>query len=83
MVSDSDWNDCGPGLIPGRGRFVIYGIKTNGRRLSLLNCAADCVECYVSRTLTSLVHNKYPNVAQAAIPLYSGWPMCVPKGHVS
>ena len=43
MVSASDRNDVGPGLILGRSRLVIFGMKTSGRKLPLLNCAAGCV----------------------------------------
>ena len=43
MVSASDRNDGGPGLIPGRIRFVIFGIKTSGQRLTLLTCAVGYV----------------------------------------
>ena len=44
MVNASDRNDGGPGLKPGRSRVVIFGMKTSGRRLTLLNSAAVCVE---------------------------------------
>ena len=43
MVNASDRNDGGPGLTPGASRLVIFGMKTSGRRLTLLNCAAGCV----------------------------------------
>ena len=46
MVSASDRNNGGPGLIHGRIRFVIFGIKTSGRRLTLLNCAVGNVSMY-------------------------------------
>ena len=40
MVSASDWNSGGPGLIPRRSKSDIFGIKTNKQRLTLLNSAA-------------------------------------------
>ena len=70
MVSASDWHAGGPGLIHRRSNPVIFGIKTT-RQLA--------VQCYASRTLACLVHKTYPNVAQAAMPLYNDIPMCVPK----
>ena len=40
MDGAPDWHAGGPGLIPGRSRPDIFGIKANGQRLTSLNCAA-------------------------------------------
>ena len=70
VVSASDWHAGAPGLINRRSKPVIFCITTTRQLV---------VQCYASRTLACLVHQTYPNVAQAAIPLYNDIPMCVPK----
>ena len=40
VVSASDWHAGGPALIPRRSKRVIFAIKANRQRLTLLNCAA-------------------------------------------
>ena len=53
MVSASNQNDSGLGLIPEHSRLVIFDIKTSGRKLALLTCAAGCVVLCVT-------HNDMP-----------------------
>jgi hypothetical protein len=49
--------------------------------VKLLNCAAGFVLLCV--THIDVPHTKKcPNVAQAAIHIYSGWPVCVPYGQI-
>jgi len=40
VVSASDWNAGGPGLIPRRSKHAMFGIETNRQRMTLFNCAA-------------------------------------------
>ena len=80
VVSASDWHAGGPDLIPGRCKPVLFGIKTNRQRLALLNCAAGGAMLCATHILACLLHKAYPIVAQAAISLYNGRPMCVYRG---
>ena len=53
VVSAFDWNAGGPGLIPGCSLADTFGIRTNGQRLTFMNCAVcRAVPC----TLTCLVY---------------------------
>ena len=79
VVSAYDWQAGGPALMPRRSTPVIFGINTNRQRMTLLNCASgDAMLCATPTRL----RKTYTNVAQAAIPLYNGRPMCVPKGYI-
>ena len=79
VVSAYDWHAGGPALMPRRSTPVIFGINTNRQRMTQLNCASG--GAMLCATPTRL-HKTYTNVAQAAIPLYNGRPMCVPKGYI-
>ena len=77
VVSAYDWHAGGPALKPRRSTPVIFGINTNRERMTQLNCASGGAMLCASHTR---LHKTYTNVAQAAIPLYNGRPICVPKG---
>ena len=79
MVSAYEWHAGGPALMPRRGTPVIFGINTNRQRMTLLNCASGGAKLCATHTR---IHKTYRNVAQAAMPLYNGGPMCVPKGYI-
>ena len=79
VVSAYDWHAGGPALMPRRSTPVIFGINTNRQRMTLLNCASGGAKLYATHTR---LHKTNTNVAQAAIPLYNGRPMCVPKGYI-
>ena len=80
VVSAYDWHASGPALMPRRSTPVIFGINTNRQRMTLLNCASGGAMLCATHTR---LHKTYTNVAQAAMPLYNGRPMCVPKGYIA
>ena len=45
MVSASDWNSGGPGLIPRRSKSDIFGIKTNRQTDFVEQCAGVAMVC--------------------------------------
>ena len=70
MVSAPDWHAGSLGLIPGRSRPDIFGLNSNGQRLTLLNCAAGRAVLYTPCKLIGMprsLHKNFPNVAQAAV----------------
>ena len=74
VASAYDWLAGGPALMPRRSTPVIFGIDTNIQRMTLLTCAASGALLCATHTR---LHKTYTNVAQAAIPLYNGRPVCV------
>ena len=75
VVSASDWYAGGPGLMPRCNNPVMFDITTNRHRLTLLKCAAGG-EMLCATNIGMPPTSTYPNVAQAAMPLYNGRTMC-------